>query len=35
MESTTAHGMCGMVTALIVVPEKKHVDAIPRALGIG
>jgi FtsP/CotA-like multicopper oxidase with cupredoxin domain len=28
-------GMFGMVTALIVVPEKEHVDAIYTALGIG
>jgi FtsP/CotA-like multicopper oxidase with cupredoxin domain len=29
------NGMFGMVTALIVVPEKKHIDAIYKALGIG
>jgi len=28
------NGMFGMVTALIVVPEKKHIDAIYTALGI-
>ncbi len=28
-------GMFGMVTALVVVPEKAHVDAIYKALGIG
>jgi hypothetical protein len=28
------NGMFGMVTALIVVPEKKHIDAIYKALGI-
>jgi FtsP/CotA-like multicopper oxidase with cupredoxin domain len=27
-------GMFGMVTALIVVPEKQHIDAIYKALGI-
>lgn len=29
------NGMFGMVTALIVVPEKKDVDAIYKALGVG
>ena len=28
------NGMFGMVTSLIVVPEKKHIDAIYKALGI-
>jgi manganese oxidase len=28
------NGMFGMVTTLIVVPEKKHIDAIYKALGI-
>jgi len=28
------NGMFGMVTALIVVPEKKHIDAIYKALGV-
>jgi hypothetical protein len=28
-------GMFGMVTALVVVPERQHVDAIYKALGIG
>jgi len=29
------NGMFGMVTSLIVVPEKKHIDAIYKALGVG
>jgi hypothetical protein len=35
MESTTAQGTFGIVAALTVVPEQRHVDAIHRALGIG
>ncbi len=29
------NGMFGMVTTLIVVPEKKDIDAIYKALGVG